>query len=134
VCSPVSMVTRSNALPLPEVKTPSFVTLSRIGPRILQGPHQLGNRCGQRTHGDGPHAGRRVLGVEISDDDLVLYLKYLVKPLAMDPDEYQPRTRKRRSACPHLLVDVLEMVKSPCGGRESSDEPPGRETGDGEHI
>jgi len=42
VCSPVSMVTRSNAFPLLEVKTPSFVALSRIGPKTLQGPHQLG--------------------------------------------------------------------------------------------
>ena len=46
---PVSTVTKSNGFPLPDVKLPSLVALSRIGPRTLQGPHQL-------SGGDGKHS------------------------------------------------------------------------------
>lgn len=80
LCSPVSMVTRSNGLPPPDVKTPSLVTFSRIGPRTLQGPHQLIDRYGQcimRVF----LKKDNVLGVEVSYDDLVLDLKRAFEPL-----------------------------------------------------
>lgn len=60
-CLPVSMVTRSNDLPLADVKAPSLVNFSRIGPMTLQGPHQLSDRRGQLYEGFSAHKKTRTL-------------------------------------------------------------------------
>ena len=82
----MSIVTRSNDFPLPDVKTPSLVTFSKIGPSTLQGPHQLRSAQVRSTRvvstlRDVLHVERRVLGVEVCYNDLVLGLKCFFESL-----------------------------------------------------
>jgi len=65
------MVTRSNGFPLADTKAPSLVASSRIGPRTLQGPHQLRGGCRKWDVSERLEE-RCVLCVKVCYDDLVL--------------------------------------------------------------